>query len=185
MTLGCGSWGGNVTSDNISPRHLLDVKRIAFETRPINRSAVADRQLAGLSATERPTATAASGGARVDRAAISALVDRFLADRQAHEPHVHSPARPPSARPPQQEARFSAPQQEARPESGSVPRMNEPPTQPLSANGATNGRVYDFVCEDDVRSALKAKQKILINAKTIITPAARELGEERDVFARG
>ena len=63
--------------------------------------------------------------------------------------------------------------------------MNEPPAQPLSANGAANGRVYDFVCEEDVRSALKAKQKILINAKTIITPAARELGEERDVFARG
>ena len=35
MTLGCGSWGGNVTSDNISPRHLLDVKRIAFETKAI------------------------------------------------------------------------------------------------------------------------------------------------------
>ncbi len=37
MTLGCGSWGGNVTSDNISPIHLMDVKRVAFETRPINR----------------------------------------------------------------------------------------------------------------------------------------------------
>ena len=39
MTLGCGSWGGNVTSDNISPRHLLDVKRIAFETHPIHYAA--------------------------------------------------------------------------------------------------------------------------------------------------
>jgi len=35
MTLGCGSWGGNVTSDNISPLHLMDIKRIAFETRPL------------------------------------------------------------------------------------------------------------------------------------------------------
>jgi hypothetical protein len=26
MTLGCG-WGGNITSDNISPRHLLNLKR--------------------------------------------------------------------------------------------------------------------------------------------------------------
>src|SRR5204863_8994798 len=32
MTLGCGSWGGNVTSDNISPWHLMDIKRVAFET---------------------------------------------------------------------------------------------------------------------------------------------------------
>ena len=35
MTLGCGSWGGNVTSDNISPLHLMDIKRVAFEVRPV------------------------------------------------------------------------------------------------------------------------------------------------------
>ena len=35
MTLGCGSWGGNVTSDNISPLHLMDIKRVAYETRPV------------------------------------------------------------------------------------------------------------------------------------------------------
>src|SRR4029434_7648675 len=37
MTLGCGSWGGNVTSDNISPLHLMDIKRVAFETKPVNK----------------------------------------------------------------------------------------------------------------------------------------------------
>src|SRR5580765_4442417 len=36
MTLGCGSWGGNVTSDNISPHHLMDIKRVAFETKPVS-----------------------------------------------------------------------------------------------------------------------------------------------------
>jgi acetaldehyde dehydrogenase (acetylating) len=35
MTLGCGGWGGNSTSDNIGPRHLLNIKRLAYETRPI------------------------------------------------------------------------------------------------------------------------------------------------------
>src|SRR6266568_3559975 len=35
MTLGCGSWGGNVTSDNVSPLHLMDIKRVAFETRAV------------------------------------------------------------------------------------------------------------------------------------------------------
>src|SRR5215207_142058 len=36
MTLGCGSWGGNVTSDNVSPIHLMDIKRVAFETKPVS-----------------------------------------------------------------------------------------------------------------------------------------------------
>src|SRR5580765_8273169 len=34
MTLGCGGYGGNITSDNISPKHLLNIKRLAYETRP-------------------------------------------------------------------------------------------------------------------------------------------------------
>ena len=29
MTLGCGSFGGNITSDNIGPQHLLNIKRVA------------------------------------------------------------------------------------------------------------------------------------------------------------
>ncbi|MEZ5420150.1 MAG: hypothetical protein R2708_22790 [Vicinamibacterales bacterium] len=34
LTLGCGGYGGNITSDNISPRHLLNIKRLAYEVRP-------------------------------------------------------------------------------------------------------------------------------------------------------
>src|SRR5687767_5858739 len=34
MTLGCGGYGGNITSDNISPRHLLNIKRLAYEITP-------------------------------------------------------------------------------------------------------------------------------------------------------
>ena len=29
MTLGCGSFGGNITSDNVGPQHLLNIKRLA------------------------------------------------------------------------------------------------------------------------------------------------------------
>jgi hypothetical protein len=29
MTLGCGGYGGSITPDNISPRHLLNIKRLA------------------------------------------------------------------------------------------------------------------------------------------------------------
>lgn len=30
MTLGCGTFGGNITSDNITARHLLNIKRMAY-----------------------------------------------------------------------------------------------------------------------------------------------------------
>ena len=154
MTLGCGSWGGNVTSDNISPRHLIDIKRIAFETRPINQAAV----------TAQPSA--ARPAASVDRVEIAAMVDRFLAERRVQPAQTA----PPSAQP-------------------SVPLTSEAPPQrsaqsPASSNGAINGRVYDFVCEEDVKRAIAARERININSKTIITPAARDLGEERDVFVR-
>ena len=39
MTLGCGGHGGNATSDNISPRHLLNVKRLAYEVRTAPQAA--------------------------------------------------------------------------------------------------------------------------------------------------
>ena len=29
LTLGCGSFGGNITSDNVGPQHLLNIKRLA------------------------------------------------------------------------------------------------------------------------------------------------------------
>ena len=38
MTLGCGGYGGNITSDNISPKHLLNIKRLAWELRPASPS---------------------------------------------------------------------------------------------------------------------------------------------------
>lgn len=33
LTLGCGSFGNNITSDNIGPQHLLNIKRVAFGIR--------------------------------------------------------------------------------------------------------------------------------------------------------
>ncbi len=35
MTLGCGGYGGNITSDNITPQHLLNIKRLAYEVRSV------------------------------------------------------------------------------------------------------------------------------------------------------
>src|SRR5712691_9425604 len=35
MTLGCGAAGGNITSDNISPLHLINLKRVAYGVRDV------------------------------------------------------------------------------------------------------------------------------------------------------
>src|SRR4029078_5273126 len=88
MTLGCGSWGGNVTSDNISPRHLMDVKRIAFGTKPINQPAAESR-----------APSRAASPATIDRAAIAELVDRFLAERRERTPEPQPAAMPAPAPP--------------------------------------------------------------------------------------
>ncbi len=42
----------------------------------------------------------------------------------------------------------------------------------------------DFVCEQDVRAALQTRDKIYIDAKTIVTPAAWDLGTMHEVFVR-
>jgi acetaldehyde dehydrogenase (acetylating) len=36
MTLGPGTWGGSIISDNVTAKHLINYKRLAFETNPIN-----------------------------------------------------------------------------------------------------------------------------------------------------
>ena len=36
MTLGPGTLGGSITSDNVTPLHLVNLKRVAFETAPLN-----------------------------------------------------------------------------------------------------------------------------------------------------
>ncbi len=41
----------------------------------------------------------------------------------------------------------------------------------------------DFVSEADVRQAIEKGEKIYISAKTILTPSARDLGNEKDIFA--
>ena len=42
--------------------------------------------------------------------------------------------------------------------------------------------VVDFVCEDDIRQAMRRGQKIYIGPKTIVTPSARELGNQHEVL---
>jgi acetaldehyde dehydrogenase (acetylating) len=43
MTLGCGSYGNNITSDNIGPQHLLNIKRVAFGIKEMPAETIANR----------------------------------------------------------------------------------------------------------------------------------------------
>src|SRR5262249_35683032 len=80
MTLGCGSWGGNVTSDNISPLHLMDIQRVAFETRA--GTAIAAPPVQAPLAQPQPHGEVISTQPQIDQTAIATLVDRFLAARK-------------------------------------------------------------------------------------------------------
>jgi acetaldehyde dehydrogenase (acetylating) len=158
MTLGCGSWGGNVTSDNISPLHLMDIKRVAFETRPVT---AANEASVNSSVIAAPAILRNSAPALPDRATIEALVDRVLAARKPAEANSTAAPNP-------------------KPGGGAQPATPVPPP-PAEKPKA---KAVDFVCEEDVKQALAKGEKIYVNAKTIITPAARDLGVEREVFAK-
>jgi acetaldehyde dehydrogenase (acetylating) len=222
MTLGCGSWGGNVTSDNVSPLHLLDIKRVAFETRPVKsvRPAVSTSTVAATSSIAAPSyaatpapaaaqrsgqrqAVAGSGAGKVNREDIAAIVDRFLAGRQEQPAGGTSESRPEPARtsaPPEAEAgsMYAGPGQShsqrhsenvAQPGNGGRSTSASSSGSSAAANmgnaqSANGSKTVDFVSEDDVKRAIQKGEKIYINAKTIITPAARDIGEPAEVFAK-
>ena len=176
MTLGCGSWGGNVTSDNVSPLHLMDIKRVAFETRPVKsvRPAVAAQTVVQpMTAAKEPVVA----GGKIDRQEIAAIVDRFLAGKRV-EPSA-SPLPPPVI---ESEAgsMYAAPP----PKPAPPPNGNERKPEPVSKPATNGAKAVDFVSEDDVRRAVQKGEKIYINARTIITPAARDIGEPAEVFAK-
>lgn len=221
MTLGCGSWGGNVTSDNVSPLHLMDIKRVAFETRSVTRpqlrmSAVTAAKAGGQSdlamriaaevieqtraraATVQSAVAAAQSAppaapaaknepAQLSDDAIADLVDRFLAERKrAVRPQpaaapVGAPAPPSIEKKSAPAAKVEIKAETKTEANGAEKPSANAPAKPATANG--HGAV-EFVCEEDVRRALRDRQKIYINAKTIITPSARDLGDANEVFAK-
>jgi acetaldehyde dehydrogenase (acetylating) len=205
MTLGCGSWGGNVTSDNVSPLHLLDIKRVAFETRPVKsaRPAVAATTATVPAASyspvpepprQRPVVTGAAAG-KINREDIAAIVDKFLAGRPSEATGNTSQApqtvRQPTASEAEAGSMYAGPPPERRQTENGGPTTNAASSQPVNNNAqnaaAANGNraVVDFVSEDDVKRALQKGEKIYVNARTIITPAARDIGDPAEVFAKG
>jgi len=153
MTLGCGGYGGNITSDNISPRHLLNIKRLAYEVSPVvsRWDRIGGRSVEGAvsappsspsgsgrltSAPERPLPPA---GISAD--SLSRRIDEFLGSRGFKGQTGVRPA----------------------PDSASAPPL-------------------DFVCEEDVRLAIQAGRTLVVSERAIVTPAARDLGEQHRIF---
>ena len=155
MTLGCGGWGGNITSDNISPRHLLNVKRLAYEVRPAVPSEAmrGDASLSGRPPAQTavppplPKAPARPETPGISAQTLAARIDSFLESRGYRVPTDKVDV------------------------GSALPSPSPAPEAPA-----------DFVCEDDVRAALKAGRKVVIDEKTIVTPSARDLGESNKAF---
>jgi len=225
MTLGCGSAGGNITSDNIGPHHLMNLKRIAWESRPVeHRTIPADQRLAGSSESvlaaaapvkasnepkpsafpETPAATPAPGAATIvpDRQTIAKIVEQVFTARgiqrgsaaktEAANPaskdqptpaevaaaavaaHVASSvagtAAPPSASAKSAESSSAATAKS----DGDKPPIAKPPAPEI--------KIMEFVSENDIRVAMTKQQKIFIGPKTIVTPAARDLGDSHEIL---
>lgn len=57
------------------------------------------------------------------------------------------------------------------------------PMEPLELLEPSKQAVPEtFVCEEDVRLAVKDGRKLLISERTIVTPAARDAGEAAKIF---
>jgi acetaldehyde dehydrogenase (acetylating) len=242
MTLGCGAPGGNITSDNIGPQHLMNVKRIAWESRRVeHRTIPADQRMAGGVMTISPETASAKSGAEVpaipvpsstsppfsssstapretknvvsvspvpamnvDRATIARVVEAVLAGqgiaRGSGAPNVASAAPAakedsnPSSIAAEIAGRFFSSTAKPKPESDAVDPVPSPelspaksPAPPAVAQNPAAPQtpavaVSPFVSENDVRRAMTRSEKIFVGPKTILTPSARDLGLEHEVF---
>jgi acetaldehyde dehydrogenase (acetylating) len=259
MTLGCGAPGGNITSDNIGPLHLLNVKRIAWESRAVeHRTVPADQRMSGATTSAEvapvqqkaaavgaasdgrgPASPAAATSPRVfqpsakdgdakshatecpappagvDRAAIARAVERALAAqgimRGGALPSAGSAPDPPSkaiGAPSASsiaaeiadrlfgkakgndtrgsaiaDAGSSAGSDSSQPIAAKVPAaVSAKASSATRAPASVTREIQVFVSEIDVRRAITREEKIFIGRKTILTPSARDLGLEHEVF---
>ncbi len=77
MTLGCGAAAGNITSDNIGPLHLINVKRLAYVARRLEEAFEMPLDYHAASSA----GSSAGAPASIDRHAVIAAVERYLAAR--------------------------------------------------------------------------------------------------------
>jgi len=196
MTLGCGAAAGNITSDNVGPQHLINIKRVSWAIRTPEEA--------------MPPAPAATAGA-IDKSTLVAAVERYLAQKglSVSNPAVAAavaaalPSLPPPAPAPVRPVlrdtvsgvvdRFLAAKTRevppAGPSCGCGVKTAEPQPETPTARTATPAsipapkvEIVDFVCEADVREAMARKRKIFVGPKSIVTPAARELAGREEIL---
>jgi len=162
MTLGCGAMAGNITSDNIGPQHLVNIKRLAYVVRTVEE-AFPDSQ--APQAVSRSPVTAAvekylaqrglkRESAPAEVSGTAEVVDRFLASRRGA----------------------------AKPDMSGCALPETPETARKKPAEVAAVPIVEFVCEADVRAAMSKSSKIYIGPKTIVTPAAKELAGQHDIL---
>jgi acetaldehyde dehydrogenase (acetylating) len=156
MTLGCGGYGGNITSDNITPRHLLNIKRLAYEVTPVvsrwdrvDAGPVSSGPAFAPRLPEAPARPAVSTG--ISAEALSRRIDEFLGSRGFKQ--------------------------------GQTQGSNLGVRPSASSSSTKTETPLDFVCEEDVRLAIQAGRKLVVSERAIVTPAARDLAEQHRVFS--
>lgn len=186
MTLGCGAVAGNITSDNVGPQHLINIKRLAYVARTVEQAFpnTPARQVSATPATpmkvdrtqlvqavERYLASrgVTSSTAAAPEVAVASIVDRFLAKKSTTPPPA--PGGPSCACGSCGVSTCSGKSQPA--ETG--PAAPAPPPAPKIT-------IVDFVCEEDVRAALRENRKIYIGPRTIVTPSARDMAAPGDTL---
>ena len=175
MTLGCGAAAGNATSDNIGPMNLINIKRLAY--------AVRDAREAFETPIEAAAAQAAGAGAGpIDRRTISAAVERYLAVRGMRTTAGAGPAAVASIAEEVVDRFLSRRSSGERTGFNGTNDTAAAPVPAMPAPAEAVGEPVDFVCEADVRSALRENRKIYIGPKTIVTPSARELAAPSDIL---
>lgn len=155
MTLGCGAIAGNITGDNIGPRHLMNTKRIAWgfrEAGDVLQLPPADGERAAPAAS-------------VERDTVMAAVEQYLAARGLRWSDVMAGDPRPGAR--------AAGSGGSACGCGCAGKAPPPPAEPAPAA---------FVSEADVRAAMEANRTIPVGPKTIITPAARDLASRSGIL---
>ncbi|MEM7030002.1 MAG: aldehyde dehydrogenase family protein [Chloroflexota bacterium] len=84
MTLGSGGIGGSISGDNISARHLLNVKRLAYETKPPPAAAMIDDWQEKTAQRQSQTAIANN---QVEHL-VEDIVKQVLNELKKHDPEI-------------------------------------------------------------------------------------------------
>jgi acetaldehyde dehydrogenase (acetylating) len=90
MTLGCGAAAGNITSDNVGPQHLINIKRLAYVAR---KPEEAFEMPLDINQAPADAGSSAAVPGHIDRHTVVRAVEKYLASRGFTVP-ASAPASP-------------------------------------------------------------------------------------------